>query len=63
LQYQDDLGNSIDRFIHVVQHRGEQGQPLATLTLRPGSKRVVQVNFLYPPDATPPQVLTVQSIR
>lgn len=63
LQYQDDLGNPIDRFIHVVQHRGEQGQPLATLNLRPGSKRVVQVNFLYPPDATPPQVLTVQSIR
>lgn len=63
LQYVDDDGAVVDRFIHVVQHRGEQGQPLATLTLQPGTKRPVQVNILYPPDATPPQVLTIQSVR
>lgn len=62
LQYLDDEGNLRDRFVHVVQHRGEQGQPLMTLNLRPGTKRSVQVSFLYPPDATPPQVLTVQTL-
>ncbi|MFM6063438.1 MAG: DUF3370 family protein, partial [Microcystis panniformis] len=34
---------------------------LVTLTIPPGDWRVVQVNFLYPPDATPPQVLTIKT--
>ena len=61
LLYQDDDGRPQDRFIHVVQHRGQQGKPLATLNLRPGEQRSVTVELVYPPDATPPQILTVQT--
>ncbi|MGD1938662.1 MAG: DUF3370 domain-containing protein [Cyanophyceae cyanobacterium] len=61
LRYQDDGGQPQDRFVHVVQHRGEQGKPLATLTMRPGERRSVTVDLVYPPDATPPQMLTVQT--
>jgi hypothetical protein len=62
IQYGDDRGQLQTRFYHLVQKRGEQGSPLATLTLPPRGKRVVQVDLLYPPDATPPQVLTVKGI-
>jgi hypothetical protein len=27
----------------------------------PGERRLVEVQFIYPPDSTPPQVLTVQT--
>lgn len=63
IQYTDDQGTSQTRFIHLVQQRGQQGQPLATLTLPSGDRRLVQVDLLYPPDATPPQLLTIQTLR
>jgi hypothetical protein len=63
VDYVDDRGRSQTDYYHLVQHRGQQGEPLVTLTLRPGQRRTVRVNFLYPPDSTPPQVLTVQTVR
>jgi len=45
-----------------VQRRGEQGSPLVELDIAPGTRRLVSVDFLYPPDATPPQVLTVSTL-
>jgi hypothetical protein len=62
IQYGDDQGILQTKFYHLVQKRGEQGSPLATVTLPPRGKRVVQMDLLYPPDATPPQVLTVRGI-
>ncbi len=62
VRYQDDRGITQTRFVHLVQRRGEQGAPLSTLTLAPGDRRKVEVDFLYPPDATPPQILTVTTI-
>ncbi|MBE9032271.1 DUF3370 domain-containing protein [filamentous cyanobacterium LEGE 11480] len=61
LRYRDDSGNRQTRYIHLVQRRGQQGEPLAQLNLAPKSRRTVEVDFLYPPDATPPQLLTVQT--
>ncbi len=61
LSYQDDQGQPQTRFIHLVQKRGEMGAPLATLKIQPGAQRLLEVDFLYPPDATPPQVLTVKT--
>ncbi|MFM6154113.1 MAG: DUF3370 family protein, partial [Sphaerospermopsis kisseleviana] len=29
--------------------------------IKPGNMSLVQVDFLYPPDASPPQVLTVST--
>lgn len=61
VRYVDDRGLPQTRYIHLVQKRGQQGEPLVTLQMPGGDRRLVQVSFLYPPDATPPQVLTVKT--
>ncbi|TAE57043.1 MAG: DUF3370 family protein [Nostocales cyanobacterium] len=61
LRYQDDQGVEQMRYVHLVQRRGQPGDGLVTLKLAPGEKRQVQLDFLYPPDSTPPQVLTVKT--
>jgi hypothetical protein len=63
VRFIDDRAVPQTRFFHLVQRRGEQGQPLVTLTLTPGEQRSVDIDFLYPPDATPPQVLTVSTLE
>jgi hypothetical protein len=60
--YKDDGGLPRTRRLHLVQRRGQQGEPLVTLNMPPGDRRLVEVDFLYPPDATPPQVLTVSTL-
>ena len=59
--YKEDDGRSRAHYTYLVQNQGEQGQPLIKMTLAPGEQRDVNVQFLYPPDATPPQVLTVST--
>ncbi len=61
--YTDDLGQTQQRYFHLVQRQGQQGESLITLTLPPGGSRSVGVEFIYPPDATPPQVLTVKTLE
>lgn len=63
LQYVDDLGLPQIRYFHLVQQRGQMGDPLLRLKMPPGDRRLVKVDFLYPPDATPPQVLTIQTLN
>jgi len=63
IQYTDDSGNTQTRYVHVTQFRGQRGEPLLTLTLPGNARRMVQVDLLYPPDSTPPQVLTVQTLE
>ena len=62
IRYKDDQGLPGLRVVHLVQRRGQQGEPLVTLNMTPQDARLVQVDFLYPPDATPPQVLTVSTM-
>lgn len=62
IRYNDDVGIPRTRYLHLVQRRGEEGQPLVTLHIPPSHRRFVQVDFLYPPDASPPQVLTVKTL-
>lgn len=50
------------RPIHVVQRQGEMGKPLVALRLPPGQVQTVELDLVYPPDATPPQVVTLTSI-
>ncbi|MEB3150221.1 MAG: DUF3370 domain-containing protein [Sphaerospermopsis sp.] len=59
VRYRDEQGKPATRFVHLVQKRGEPGQPLVSLNMKPGDNSWVEVDFLYPPDASPPQVLTV----
>lgn len=61
ISYNDDGGARRVRYFHLIQRRGQPGDPLVTLNLLPGEQRDVEVEFIYPPDATPPQVLTVQT--
>ncbi|HEY9651100.1 MAG TPA: DUF3370 domain-containing protein [Coleofasciculaceae cyanobacterium] len=63
LRYDDDAGSPVTRHWHLVQRRGQAGEPLVTLNMPPQDKRLVQVDFLYPPDATPPQVLTIKTLE
>jgi hypothetical protein len=62
VSYPDDRGALQTKYYHLVQRRGDQGSPLVNLTLPPRSNRSIQVDLLYPPDATPPQVLTLRSL-
>jgi Protein of unknown function (DUF3370) len=62
LSYTNDFGIPQTRYVHVVQQRGQEGEPLVRLRLPKGGQRLVDVQLIYPPDATPPQVLTVQTV-
>lgn len=62
VRYIDDEGIRRSEYYHLVQRRGQQGDSLAVLVMPPGDRRLVEFSFLYPPDATPPQVLTVQTL-
>ncbi len=59
IRYKNDQGKPQTKFMHLVQKRGQPGEPLILLKMKSGDRRLVEVDFLYPPDATPPQVLTV----
>lgn len=63
VRYTDDAGLPQTRYVHLIQRRGQQGEPLVTLKMPPSAQRLVQVDFLYPPDASPPQVLTVRTLE
>ncbi|MBE9208672.1 DUF3370 domain-containing protein [Nostoc sp. LEGE 06077] len=61
IRYKDDQGRAQTKFVHLVQKRGQPGEPLVVLNMKASDRRLVEVDFLYPPDATPPQVLTVST--
>ena len=61
VRYTNDKGRSQTQYFHLVQRRGQMGEPLLVLQMKPGEKRRVLVDLIYPADATPPQVLTVQT--
>jgi hypothetical protein len=54
-------GQLTRKSIHLVEHRGEKGAPLIQVNLEPKKKSDLYVDFIYPADATPPQVLTVHA--
>lgn len=59
VKYNDERNIPRLRYFHLVQNRGERGQDLVRIIIPPQSQNLVSVDFLYPPDATPPQILTV----
>jgi Protein of unknown function (DUF3370) len=62
VRYKDDSGNPQVRYYHLNQRQGQQGDPLVMVTLPPKEDRLVSVDYIYPPDASPPQVLTIQTL-
>ena len=61
VQYQTASGQKQTRYVHLVQRQGDEGEPLLRITLPPQTQNNVVVDLIYPPDATPPQVLTVST--
>ncbi len=61
--YTDDFKQEKVRYYHLVQRQGQQGSPLVKLNLMPGEQREVKLDFLYPPDAIPPQVITIKTLN
>lgn len=61
LEYEDN-GKTETKYFHLVQRRGQLGDALLTLAIPPQSQRRVKVELVYPPDATPPQVLTLETL-
>ncbi|OLP16230.1 hypothetical protein BST81_21745 [Leptolyngbya sp. 'hensonii'] len=62
VRYTDDRNLPQTLYMHLVQRRGQQGDSLVTLNMPAGDRRFVQVDLLYPPDSTPPQVLTLKTL-
>ncbi len=63
LRYQDDRGAATTRYVHLWQRVGQVVEPMVKLKLAAGGRRSIEINFIYPPDATPPQVLTVKTLE
>lgn len=61
VRFTNPLGARQTRYFHLVQRQGQEGEALLTLNLAPGERNDVEIDFIYPPDATPPQVLTIQT--
>jgi Protein of unknown function (DUF3370) len=62
VRYKDEEGTAQQRYFHINQRQGQQGEPLAMFKLKPKDDQLVNIDYYYPPDATPPQVLTVQTL-
>ncbi|MFE1745252.1 DUF3370 domain-containing protein [Coleofasciculus sp. H7-2] len=63
LRYNDDQGKPQTRYVHLWHRTGQVLEPLLTLKMPSASRRQVQVDLIYPPDSTPPQVLTVRTLE
>jgi hypothetical protein len=61
LKYSTQKGQVITRYVHLWQRKAELMAPLLTLTLPPRTQQPVHLDFLYPPDSTPPQVLRIEN--
>lgn len=51
------------RYVHLWHRQGQVLEPLETVALVPQERRSIRLEFLYPPDSVPPQVLTIQTLK
>lgn len=61
LRYKNDEGQQVTRYVHLWQPMGQVLEPLVKLKIKAGDRTNVQLDFIYPPDSTPPQVLTIKN--
>ncbi|WP_445635649.1 DUF3370 domain-containing protein [Nostoc sp. DSM 114161] len=62
VRYFDDQGQQKIRYVHLWHRTGQVLEPLVQLSLPPSTKRIVNVDVIYPPDSTPPHVLSVKTL-
>ncbi|MCU0545343.1 MAG: DUF3370 domain-containing protein [Oscillatoriaceae cyanobacterium Prado104] len=63
LRYKDDRNLDVIRYLHLWHRVGQVVEPMVKLKLAAGARRSVKIDFIYPPDSTPPQVLTVKTLE
>lgn len=62
-KYKNDKQETVTKDLHLVERQGELLKPLLTLEIAARKRCDLQVEFYYPPDATPPQVLRIETAR
>jgi hypothetical protein len=62
LSYFDDQGKQQTRYVHLWHRTGQVLDPLVQFVMPPATRRNVQIDVIYPPDSTPPHVLTVRTL-
>ena len=63
LRYSDDNGKQQTRYVHLWHRVGQVLDPLLSLKVSPSSRRLIKLELIYPPDSTPPQVLTIGTLE
>jgi len=61
VQYLSDRAEKTKNYIHLVETRGTKSHELFNIVMAPKGRRNIQLSLFYPPDATPPQVITFSS--
>ena len=62
VKYTDDQGKQLTRYVHLWHRTAQIIEPLVKITMPANSRHQVQVDLIYPPDSTPPHVLTVKAL-
>jgi hypothetical protein len=59
LKFRNQMGLERTHYVHLVQRRGQESEPLLQLNIPPESRQDLEIDLIYPADATPPQVITL----
>ena len=63
LRYSNDNGKQQTRYVHLWHRVGQVLDPMLSVKMSPSSRRMVQLELIYPPDSTPPQILTIGTLE
>jgi Protein of unknown function (DUF3370) len=61
LRYADDKGKKVTRYVHLWHKTGQVLEPLLQVNIPANQNRLVQLDVIYPPDSTPPHVVTIKT--
>ncbi|MFQ4138648.1 DUF3370 domain-containing protein [Nodosilinea sp. PGN35] len=59
LKFKNQMGLERTHYVHLVQRRGQEADALLKLNIPAEARQDLEIDLVYPPDATPPQVITV----
>jgi hypothetical protein len=62
LEWTDEFNQKQDHLVHLALRHGEEAPPLALLTIPPGRRYDLKMSLIYPADATPPQLLSIERL-
>lgn len=60
--YTDQAGQLQQGFSHLNLHNGERPEPFAELEVPALGQRLLKLELIYPADATPPQLLSIEGL-